>query len=219
MIRNHRTFAAARTFGAALIAAALLAACNGGSSALPGSGSAGSSAQRIVAAQPTVPPCRVAPLKVPGTYVVLTWFGNVNKNKFSGPPDRITGWVLEKYKSVASAPPTPRPTAAPGTPLYYYYGTYRMAKSGQVGCVKLVTTVDETPVFKWVYSKFNSELSGSSNLDAKFITGTVESSGPMTGSPISLSAKGGRGIYKLYSDSNVFYDSAIISFNGRVLVK
>jgi len=210
--------ATGRMLGMLVAAGAMLAACGGGAGINPGTQPALPAARAGV--QPTTPPCSARSAALPGSFVVISAFGTVKAGQFV-PDSSISGWVLETFKTVSKPTPSPRPTAAPKVPVYYYYGTFTLQKRHQTGCMILATTQDGSRIFDWFYGKFNAEAVGLPKIDARYYAVSEVSEGTLSTDIANLSATGGGGSITLHSERSgaPVFDTGKIRFVGRILVK
>jgi hypothetical protein len=112
-------------------------------------------APRLSAAAVNPLACESIVSKIPGTYAELIALGGtVTGTTFTSGSNSLALWTIAKFVRATPTPvptpgktPTPKPTsstiptAPPGQPLYFYFGTYQLKKYGQ-GCAFLIASVD-----------------------------------------------------------------------------
>jgi len=211
-------------------AAAILAACHGAGTYMPGVSPLAdaapiaapglalpSSLKRLsgVAKVPDgIPVCTAKKVKIPGKYVIFYSSGKVKGSKYTGDPKNSIWERIQLGKATPS--PTSSPTTGPTPgPEYVYYGTYALDK-GAGGCAYLIATQYGKP-FKG--QKYNGLVTGSPNIVAEYYKETFVSLGMLNITVTGLGDKGGHGTFVMKNSKGRTYNSGTVSLAGRILVK
>ena len=217
------------TLLAFVCSAAVLAACQGGSTYAPATATMNDASQashfrvslpapfdKLAALMPDVSGCDAPNLKIPGTYISMAAFGNQKGATFTSTAG-ISFWMIEKYSKGTKPTPTPStgPTATPTTgptpkpvQVFFYTGTYTTKKTKQTGCAILFVTKSHKPIIKG----FGSGIAGG---DPQFSQPYIKTSKPSVIGNLSLtitglSASGGHGNAVLMTMQGKRYDTAIV---------
>jgi hypothetical protein len=159
--------------------------------------------------------CKAAPVKVPGNYVFMNSSGELESGELIA-----TGlWFVEQYE-LATPGPTPTPGVTPkpikGQPLYFYYGTYKLAKSKESGCA-FMTATQSGKDFK--HAEFNATAIGSIVTKEPFVRGTYSSTEGLLALTIQhINRTGGKGGAILSMPGGKRYDTATITLTGRISI-
>ena len=195
------------TAALALLCSASLTACRGESTYTP---LAGDSSPATATHAASTPACTAKPLGVPGKYIGIFAAGTVSGKTFTS---TFGQWSLLSFTKPAAASsaatPAPKPTAAP---VWFYVGTYTMAKTKQTGCVLFVGQA--------VKPKANADSTGgvffaAPPLKTTKFSVTIVGLGLVSLKLTGLSPSGGRGTATLLTQQLKPYDTATIVLSKR----
>jgi hypothetical protein len=193
---------------------AALSACGGAPGSTPPVASA--LAQHAASsARPSgyLPDCSTPEAKVPGTYIMLASEGDVTRG--SSYADNFGTWYEGKVVPTSSPSPAPSTGPHPKEPAqaaFVYYGRYNLAKTKQIGCAYLVTSVSG----KKLIGSDNATLQALPNLSSDFISFVPTKGGRLIVTADHLTASGGAGTMILKTSGGGTYDTGVIRFIGRL---
>ena len=223
------------TLLAFVCSAAILAACQGGSTYAPATATMNDAAQgshfraplpapfdKLSALQPDDSGCDAPNMKIPGTYISMAAFGSQKGTTFTSTAG-ISFWMIAKYTkgTKPTATPSTGPTASPTTgptpkpvPVFFYTGTYTTKKTKQTGCALLFVTKSHKPIIKG----FGSGIAGG---DPQFSEPYINEGAPSVTGNLSLtitglSASGGHGNAVLRTMKGKTYDTAVFTLTKRI---
>ena len=191
-------------------AAAVLAACHGGS--LPAVPQSQSETAQARPASSSIPACAVYS-KLPGNYIIFTGVGNVKGNAFKGVTAK-SPWYELAYTNASASPP-PYPSPSPSVAEYEYYGTYTIQKHKTKGCVYLVTSKSGKPINQ----TYNADTFGTPFFKTPTANGSQPVAYGFVSSSLKLTTAGGSGTLTLTDNSGASYDNGTVKFTGRALLE
>lgn len=223
------------TLLAFVCSAAILAACQGGSTYAPATATMNDAAQgshfraplpapfdKLSALMPDDSGCDAPNMKIPGSYISMIAFGTQKGTTFTS-GDFLSTWLVTKYTKGTKPTPTPStgPTATPTTgptpkpvQVFLYTGTYTTKKTKQTGCAILFVTKNHHAIEKGAGSGF---AGGDPQFSQPFINQSSASlEGPLTLTITGLSASGGHGNAVLKTMKGKTYDTAVFTLTKRV---
>jgi hypothetical protein len=223
------------TLLAFVCSAAVLAACQGGSTYAPATATMNDAAQgshfraplpapfdKVSALQPDASGCDAPNMKIPGNYISMAAFGNQKGTTFTSTAGILSTWTLSKYTK--GTKPTPGPSNSPTTPpttgptpkpvqVFYYTGTYTTKKSKQTGCAILFVTKSHKPIIKGFGSGFGG---GNPQFSQPYVNSTETLFGSLSLTITGLSASGGHGNAVLKTMKGKAYDTATFTLTKRI---
>lgn len=199
-----------RARSAALIAAALLAACEGHGGFAPGGTplTAPATASHGVVHPKSLRDCSLSTVTLPGRYILMESEGNVRGTSYKS----VNGIWAEGLVSVTA--PTPKPTTAPSPPptnVDLYTGTYHLS-SGQTGCLYLFASVGGTALD----GNDNAILTGTPSFANDAIAFKDESGGRFEADVQNLSDTGGSGTIRLMLPNGTTYNHGTLQIAKRL---
>jgi hypothetical protein len=224
------------TLLAFVCSAAVLAACQGGSTYAPATATMNDAAQgshfraplpapfdKLSALQSDASDCDAPDMKIPGDYISMAAFGSQKGSTFTSTAG-VSFWMIQRYSrgtkptASPSAGPTASPTSGP-TPkpvqVFFYTGTYTTQKTKQTGCAILFVTKNHKPIIKGLGSGI---AGGNPQFSEPYIkTGKKPlTSGNLSLTITGLSASGGRGNAVLMTTQGKRYDTATFTLTKRI---
>jgi hypothetical protein len=214
--------------------AAVLAACQGGSTYAPTTANLNDSSQTalsrwrlpapfdaLTSRMPQTTGCGAPFDRVPGNYISMVAFGSQKGTTFTSAKG-LSFWFLSKYtkgtKPTPSPSPgtTPTPTTGP-TPkpikIYLYSGTYATKQTKQGGCAILFVTTSLKPIEK---GAGNGIAGGTPQFSLPYVDDVGIATGVLSLKITGLSASGGHGTAVLTTMKGKEYDTATITLTKRV---
>ncbi len=224
------------TMFAFVCSAAILAACQGGSTYAPATATMNDASQashfraslpapfdKLSALQPDAAGCDAPDMKIPGNYISMAAFGSQKGTTFTSTPGIFSTWALSKYTkgTKPTATPSTGPTATPTTgptpkpvQVFLYSGTYTTKKTKQTGCAILFVTKSHKPIIKGLGSGFGG---GNPQFSEPYIkTSKPSVLGNLSLTITGLSASGGHGNAVLKTMKGKLYDTAVFTLTKRI---
>ncbi|MBV8489954.1 MAG: hypothetical protein JO199_05425 [Candidatus Eremiobacteraeota bacterium] len=200
-------------------AAAVLAACHGGSLPFASPSQSGTVQYGLApknlgrSSAKSIPPCTNYSA-LPGNYTAFFAVGTVQGTAFTGVVSK-SPWYEFSFTKAAASPP-PYPTPSPAVAEFVYYGTYSLTKHHSKGCVYFTTTTNGR---KLPNQSYNGSAFGTPYFKTPFSQGSKTLAYGFVSSSFSkLSSSGGSGKLTLTDEYGKPFDTGTVDLQGRVLL-